>query len=187
MAKVIDLVGTITYKPYSNSYAFLIDTIIGQMLSNKVADVMSNRLLKLCNNKITTKTIESLSDADIKSIGISSNKVKSIRELTKKIKSKEIVFSKINKLNDDEIIRKLTTIHGIGTWSAKMYLIFVLNRPDILPYEDMAFIQAYAWCYKTKNIDRTSIENRFKSLKPYRSIASRYLYKALDSGLTIRR
>lgn len=187
MAKVIDLVGTITYKPYSNSYVFLINTIIGQMLSNKVADVMSNRLLKLCNNKITPDAIDNLSDTEIKSIGISLSKVKSIKELTKKVKSKEIVFSKINKLTDEEIIKALTTIHGIGIWSAKMYLIFVLNKQDILPYEDMAFIQSFAWCYKTNKIDKASIDNKFQNLKPYRSIASRYLYKALDSGLTVRR
>lgn len=183
-AKVIDLVGSITYEPYSDPYSFLVNTIIGQMLSNKVADIMSERLIKLCNGKVTVTKITKLSNAQIKSIGISNSKVKFIKELTSSVKNKTINFYKISKMNDEDAIKELTNIHGIGTWSAKMYLIFVLNRQDILPYEDMAFIQGYKWCYRTSNINKESITKKFKKFIPYRSIAARYLYKALDSGYT---
>lgn len=184
MANVIDLVGTITYEPYSDPYSFLVNTIIGQMLSNKVADIMSERLVKLCNGNVTVGKIIKLSDTQIKSIGISNSKVKFIKELTSLIKNKSIDFSKINKMDDEDAIKELTNINGIGTWSAKMYLIFVLNRQDILPYEDMAFIQGYKWCYKTSNLSKESITKRFNKFIPYRSIASRFLYRALDNGYT---
>lgn len=75
-------------------------------------------------------------------------------------------------------------LHGIGKWTAKMYLIFVLDRQEILPYEDIAFLQSYEWLYKTKDRSKKSIEKKCKKWKPYSSIASRYLYKALDTGLT---
>ncbi len=65
-----------------------------------------------------------------------------------------------------------------------MYLIFVLDRPDILPTEDVAFLQAYEWLYKTKDRSKESVEKRCKKWKPYSSVAARYLYRALDSGLT---
>ena len=184
MAKVIDLVGTITYKPYSDPYSFLVSTIIGQMLSNKVADIICERLENLCGGHITPSKIDKLTNSQIKSIGTSNSKVKFIRELTNSIKNKDINFKRIDDMNDEEAIKALTSIHGIGTWSAKMYLIFVLNRQNVLPYEDMAFIQGYKWCYNTNKIDKDSITKKFKKFEPYRSIVTRYLYKALDGSFT---
>ena len=184
MAKVIDLVGTITYKPYSDPYSFLVSTIIGQMLSNKVADIICERLENLCGGHITPAKIDKLTDSQIKSIGTSNSKVRFIRELTNSIKNKDINFKRIDDMNDEEAIKALTSIHGIGTWSAKMYLIFVLNRQNVLPYEDMAFIQGYKWCYNTNKIDKDSITKKFEKFEPYRSIVARYLYKALDGGYT---
>lgn len=178
LAKVIDLVGTITYTPYNDSFTFLIDTILGQMLSNKVADILSERLRKLCDGRVSVKKISKLSINKIKSIGTSTKKAKYIKNLC----NVNINFSKFKNQDDQEIINTLTSIKGIGTWSAKMYLIFVLNRQDILPYEDMAFLQSYKWCYKTKDISKESVIKKCKKWSPYSSIAARYLYKALDWG-----
>lgn len=184
LAKVISMVGTITYKPYVDSYAFLVSQIIGQMLSNKVADVIYSRLLGLCNGEINPRSVSSLTDDEIKSIGTASAKVRYIRALTVAVESGEIEFNKFPSMTDKEVIKQLTAIHGIGQWSAKMYLIFVLNRPDVLPYEDVAFLQGYAWVYKTSDFSKVGIEKKSKKWKPYRSIAARYLYRALDMGLT---
>ena len=74
--------------------------------------------------------------------------------------------------------RRLTKLRGIGEWVAHMYLIFVLDRQDILPTTDVAFIQVYEWLYKT------SVEKKLKKWKPYSSIAARYFYRALDEGYT---
>ena len=87
-------------------------------------------------------------------------------------------------MTDEDVIKTITSIHGLGMWSAKMYLIFVLNRQDVLPFEDVAFLQGYAWCYKTNKLDKDSITKKLKKLQPYRSIVARYLYKALDYGYT---
>ena len=144
LAKVINMIGYITYQPtHKDSYRFLVNTIIGQMLSNKVADIISARLDNLCNGCITADVINQLSDEQLKSIGISNSKVSYIRALTTTIESGEIDFESLNELSDAEIIRKLTSIRGIGKWSSNMYLIFVLNRQDILPTNDSAFLQAY--------------------------------------------
>jgi len=184
LAKVINMVGDISYKPHTDSYAFLINQIIGQMLSAKVGDVISRRLCNLCNGSITPQTIANLSDIEIKSIGTSNSKVRYIRELTNAVLSDQINFDELSKLTDEAIIKKLTSIYGIGKWSAKMYLIFVLNRQDVLPYEDVAFLQAYCWAYKTNDKKPISVMNKCKKWKPYSSIASRYMYRALDMGLT---
>ena len=87
-------------------------------------------------------------------------------------------------MNDSDVFKYLTSFKGIGKWTANMYLIFVLNRKDILPTNDAAFLQAYEWLYKTTDRSDTSIRNKWRKWKPYSSSASRYLYRALDSGLT---
>lgn len=184
LARVIDAIGSISYVPYSDGYSFLVNTIVGQMLSNKVADKLSERLLQLTNNEITPEQISKLSDEELKSIGISKNKVSYIRALTDAITCDKLSLSALSSLPDKDVIKSLTTIKGIGSWSAKMYLIFVLNRQDILPTEDVAFLQSYSWLYKTDDLSEKAIINKCKKWKPYSSIASRYLYKALDNGLT---
>lgn len=184
LAKVISMVGTITYTPFESSYQFLIETILGQMLSNKVAGIICERLEKLCDGSITADAICKLSDAELKSIGTSNAKISYIRSLTNAIKSGEIQFDTFTDMSDAAVIKKLTSLHGIGNWSAKMYLIFVLNRPDVLPYEDVAFLQGYSWAYKTTDFSPKTIAAKCKKWKPYTSIAARFLYYALDNGLT---
>lgn len=85
---------------------------------------------------------------------------------------------------DKEVMKVLTSIKGIGNWTAKMYLLFFLKREDILPYEDGAFLQAYKCLYNTKIVKPESIARKCKKCKPYTSIGARYMYRALDTGLT---
>lgn len=98
--------------------------------------------------------------------------------------SQDLILSDLAQLSDIEVIKKLTKYRGIGNWTAKMYLIFVLDRQDILPYEDGAFLQAYKWLYKTDDISPKSVEKKCRKWKPYSSVAARYMYRALYLGLT---
>lgn len=184
LAKVISMVGPISYCPYEDGFAFIVHEIIEQMLSIKAGAKIYARLETLCNGKITVESIDSLTDEQIRSIGTSSSKVAYIRGATEAVKSGILDFSTLPLMNDKEVLKILTSLKGIGNWTAKMYLIFVLNRPDILPTEDVAFLQAYEWLYKTKDRSKESVEKRCKKWKPYSSVAVRYLYRALDSGLT---
>ena len=106
--------------------------------------------LRICVlGNITVTAINSLSDEQIRNIGTSAAKVSYIRALTNAIVSDAINLTELPRLDDREIIKTLTSVKGIGNWTAKMYLIFVLNRQDVLPTEDVAFLQAYEWLYKT--------------------------------------
>ena len=174
LAKVISMIGPITYKTYDDPYEFLIHEIIEQMLSIKVGKVIFSRLVDLCNGKITPSNINKLTDAEIKSIGISQAKVSYIRSITVAVKNKELNFNLIDNMNDAEAIKYLTSFRGIGKWTANMFLIFVLNRKDILPTNDVAFLQSYEWLYKTKDRSEIAIYKKCKKWKPYASIASRY-------------
>lgn len=178
------MVSPITYQLHNDAFAFLIHEIIEQMLSIKAGAKIYSRLEALCNGSITPDSINQLTDEQIKSIGTSTSKVSYIRGITNAVLSGEINFEEFPSLSDQQICKKLLTLRGVGNWTAKMYLIFVLDRQDILPTEDIAFIQAYEWMYKTTDRSKESIEKRCKKWKPYSSIAARYLYRALDSGLT---
>ena len=184
LSKVIKMVGDYTYKPYEDSFSFLTNQIIGQMLSAKVSAKISERLEAFCQGKITPKAILELDVNDMRSTGMSMIKANNIRNLAITVQNNDVSFEKLNHLDDSEVIRELTKLRGIGVWTAKMYLIFVLDRKNVLPYEDMAFIQTYSWMYKTTDVTRKSIEKKCDKWRPYTSIGARYLYKALDLGLT---
>lgn len=154
------------------------------MLSNKAADKIFERLYIKCNEEITPEKISRLTDEEIKSIGTSNSKVQYIRCLTETVISNDIDFQALKNKPDIEVQKDLMSIRGIGAWSAIMYLIFAWDRQDVLPYEDVAFLQVYKWLYKTDDITRYSIEKKCNKWRPYRSIAARFFYRALDSGFT---
>jgi DNA-3-methyladenine glycosylase II len=88
-------------------------------------------------------------------------------------------------LSDDEIIKEITSIKGLGAWSAKMFLLFVLGRENILPLEDSAYMQAFIWYNGITSLpSKSEIMDLSDKWNPYNSIVARYLYRALDEGLT---
>lgn len=185
LAKVISMVGPITYSPHEDDpYCFLIHEIIEQMLSVKAGQKIFARLEELCAGDVNPDNVSALTDEQIRSTGTSNAKVEYLRNLTNALESGSLSFDKLNEMTDKDVIHEMTKIRGIGTWTAKMYLMFVLNRPDILPVEDGAFLQGYRWVYKTEDCKPASVAKKCKKWKPHSSIAARYLYRALDSGLT---
>ena len=182
---LIEAIGPMSYELHNNdSYSFLIHEIIEQMLSKKAGQKIYERLVNLCDGKVTPEKVATLSFEEIKSIGTANSKVDYIQSVTTSILNNEIDLESLTYKSDEEVYKELTKLKGIGSWSAKMYLIFVLDRQDILPTEDVAFLQSYKWLYNARKLDKTTIERNCKKWKPYSSIASRYLYRALDDGLT---
>lgn len=184
LAKVFEMVGPVSYQPPENRYEFIVSNIIGQMLSNKVAAVLSGRMRVLCNGNISPEVVAGIEHEALKDIGLSNAKVKYIKGFTGAVDSGALKLEALDDLEDDMVIKQLTQIHGIGQWTAKMFLIFALERPDVLPFEDGAFLQSYAWLYRTKKLTKADIEKRCKRWKPYSSYAARYLYRVLDMGFT---
>lgn len=187
LAKVIDTIGELDihgYNQSTDSFIFLVREIVGQMISSSVKKIIFERLLEICNYEISTSNILKLEIEDLRSIGLSQSKSRYIINLAKLVDNKEIDFDKIALLSDEDAKVELKKIDGIGNWTSKMYLIFFLQREDVLPFEDGAFLQSYKWLYNTSNIKPSSIEKKCKKWKPYSSIAARYLYRALDTGLT---
>ena len=184
LAKVISMVGPISYEIPTDGYAFLVHEVIEQMLSIKTAAIIFQRLENLCGGTVTPNVVNGLSDNEIKSIGTAKTKVRYIREITNAILNSALDLEELSNLEPEVAFQKLTSIRGIGNWTAKMYLLFVLESSDILPYEDVAFLQSYRWMYKTDDVSKQSIIRHCSKWRPYSSYAARYLYRALDMGLT---
>jgi DNA-3-methyladenine glycosylase II len=177
------LVGELSYEIPGDPYVFIIETIIGQMLSNKVAEILTKRLISICDSgKLNIASIKKISIENLRSIGLSQRKSQCIIDFTNSYSKKDYSFLSST---DEEVIKKITSIKGLGTWSAKMFLLFVLDRKNILPYEDAAFLQALIWY---NGLDSIPSKNEIKKMceiwSPYISVAARYLYRALDMGLT---
>ena len=154
------------------------------MMSIQAGNKIYSRLVDICYASITPQKINTLTNDEIKSIGTATSKVNYIRNLTNTVINNQINFTSLEVLSDTEVFQELTKLKGIGKWTANTYLIFVLNRPDILPTNDVAFLQAYQWLFKTDDRTEKTVLQKCKKRKPYSSIASRYLYRALDTGLT---
>lgn len=185
LAKVISMVGSISYVPHKeDAYAFLVHEIIEQMLSVKAGRKIYSRLEELCGEEISPARISALTDEQIRSTGTSNAKVEYIRNITNAVTNGTLDFSAMRQFSDEEVIASLTKIRGIGKWTAKMYLMFVLDRQDVLPFEDGAFLQVYRWMYKTQDCSEKAVTAKCKKWKPYSSIASRFCYRALDAGMT---
>lgn len=185
LAKVISMVGSITYVPHDeDTYAFLIHEIIEQMLSVKAGQKIYGRLEELCEGEVTPERINALSDEEIRGTGTSNAKVEYIRNVTNAILEGTLDFNTLADLPDSDVIKELTKLRGIGNWTAKMYLMFVLDRPNIIPVEDGAFLQVYRWVYKTDDCSEKAVYKKCKKWSPYSTIASRFFYRALDAGMT---
>lgn len=185
LAKVISMVGPISYTTHDEDpYSFLVHEIIEQMLSVKAGRKIYGRLEELCDGEISPERINSLSDEEIRATGTSNAKVEYIRNMTAAVVDGTLDFEILQELPDKEIMKCLTKLRGIGSWTAKMYLMFVLNRPNIIPFEDGAFLQVYRWVYKTEDCSEKAVINKCKKWSPYATTASRFFYRALDAGMT---
>ena len=184
LAIVIKHYGHLSYTLHPDPAAFLIETIVGQMLSNKAANAIIARLYNLCGGELTITKVLELDITSLKAVGLSRRKSEYILGIAKLLKNTPNYFEQLTDMSDEDVIKHLTAIHGIGAWSAKMYLIFVLDRKDVLPFEDGAFKQVYRWLFTTEDISPTAIKKNCDRWRPHSSIAARYLYRALDEGLT---
>lgn len=156
LAKVISLVGPISYekREITDGYGFLIHEVIEQMLSIKAGKRIFDRVVDLCDGNLCPETIERISIDELRKTGTSTSKARSIKKITEAVLSGSLVLSELDNMPDKEAATKLTQVYGIGPWTAKMYLLFVLGRPDILPYEDGAFCSRINGCIKLQTAIR---------------------------------
>jgi len=181
LAKIIKDIKLAPLELHGDYFRELTESIIGQQLSIKAADTILSRFYKLMKGPIAPRKVLKLKDEDIRKAGISYQKISYIKDLAKKFDDDEIEFHKFNKLTDEKIIEELIAVRGIGRWTAEMFLIFGLGRPDVFSYGDLGLRRAIEKLYKIKDLEEVEAIRISEKWKPYRSVASRYLWKSLNN------
>ena len=159
----------------------LCKSIIGQQISVAAANSVFLRFKKKCKNKISAKTVNALSFSQLKSCGLSKQKVKGIQSLSKQILNKTFNPRLISKMSDEEAILYLSELRQIGRWSAEMILLFTYNRSNIWPVQDIGLLRAISKNYKKKYLPPESyVKFLNKKFSPYCSVATWYLWRSID-------
>ncbi|MBA1340077.1 MAG: DNA-3-methyladenine glycosylase II [Pelagibacterales bacterium] len=164
-----------------NVFYSLCKSIIGQQISVAAANSVFLKFKKKCKNKINAKTISKLSTIQLKSCGLSRQKVKGIKNLAKQTLNKSFNPKLIPKMSDEEAITYLSQLRQIGRWSAEMILLFTYNRSNIWPVQDIGLLRAISKNYKKKYLPPKSYVSLLrKSFSPYCSVATWYLWRSID-------
>lgn len=167
-----------------DGFKCLIKYIIGQQISDKARETIWNRF---CINlkEITPLIVLNVPDNKFMAIGISYRKIMYIKELAKYIIENNIDFKQFEIMNNEDIIKILTSIKGIGRWTAEMYLIFSLGRENILSKGDGTIKRTIQWMYNLKDLPtQIELEKIFKKWNKYSTIVSAFLWKSIELGLT---
>ena len=173
---------TITREQSNDYFHSLCREIVGQQLSGKVADVLFDRFKKLFPRKhVTPHAVLKLSEARLRATGMSWSKTRFIRDLAQKVDSELISLDTLDQLPDAGVIKELTSIKGIGPWTAEMFLMFTLGREDVFSYGDLGLRRAIQKLYNFKKEPTIKqMEKLTAKWKPYRTYAARILYKSLE-------
>lgn len=160
----------------------LVDSIISQQLSGKAAATIFGRFKKLFKKELVNpKNLLKLTDDQIRECGISYSKIKYIKGIAEQIKNKKLNLKNLENMTDEEVISELVKLKGVGNWTAEMFLMFTLGRPDVFSAGDLglqnAMIKLYKLESKPSKEDLLTISTKWS---PHRTIASRILWKSLE-------
>ena len=159
----------------------LCKSIIGQQISIAAANSVFMKFKKKCKNKINAKNVSKLSYSQLKSCGLSRQKVFGIKDLAKNILDKSFNPKLIQNMDDEDAILYLSNLRQIGRWSAEMILLFTFNRPNIWPIQDIGLLRAISKNYKKKYLPPDSyVKLLNKRFSPYCSVATWYLWRSID-------
>ena len=156
-------------------------TIVGQQISTKAADSIWLKFEAKCKKKINPETILKLPARNLKSAGLSRQKVTYLKNIAKAFKNKSFNIKDIKKMNDESAINYITQLKGLGVWSAQMFLMFNLNREDIYPTADIGLLRAISKNYKTSYPPSKRFLNKISKLhKDYRTVFTWYMWRSID-------
>ena len=179
IAGIIERAGPCELIPHEVGFSGLSSAIIGQQLSNQVAKIIRTRFRKLFENELPDyRYLLKLDDTVLRKTGLSFQKIKYLRGLAQWVKSGDLDFLALEGMDDEIAIQQLVQVKGIGRWTAEMYLMFSLNRPDVLPLGDAALEVAMKSLYglPEKDWEKPAISIAEK-WRPWRTVACWYLYR----------
>ena len=167
---------------HTDPFRALIHAIISQQLSTRAASTIEGRFRALFGGVPTPSQVAATPDAELRAVGLSGQKVRYLRDLCRRVEEGSLPLAELDVMSDDEVIVALTQVKGIGRWTAEMFLMFRLHRPDVLPVDDLGIVKAVQRAYRLRAIPTPKRLMRLgESWRPYRSVACWYLWASLDN------
>lgn len=181
LAAIIERIGEYAMQYHEPTFRALVRSIVFQQLHGNAARAIFDRLQKKAGGEVTPESILKLRPTQMRAVGLSKQKLTYIRDLARKTRDGIVEFEKFPQMTDAEVIAELTQVKGIGQWTAHMFLMFALRRPNILPTGDYGVRSAMRKAYGMKVMPKPrTMERLAKTWHPYCSVASWYMWRSLD-------
>ncbi|HVN25828.1 MAG TPA: DNA-3-methyladenine glycosylase [Syntrophorhabdales bacterium] len=175
LGAAIEMIGIIRREIRPDPFEALVMSVVAQQISNKAADAIRARLYATVKH-ITPESIAKVDFSRIQKCGLSARKTEYIKGIAHAALRGDIDFSRLDEMKDDEIIRQLSSLRGIGIWTAEMLLLFSLCRPDVVSWTDQAIRRGMMNLYGLKDLTKEQFQRYRKRYSPYGSVASLYLW-----------
>ena len=167
---------------HEDAFTALVHDIISQQLSTKAAATIARRFDALFDGPPTAGAVAQVDDEQLRAVGLSSQKVRYMRDLSARVMDGSLPLAMVNELSDEDVIQSLTQVKGIGRWTAEMFLMFRLHRPDVLPVDDLGILKAVQRAYGLRKMPRPERLTKIgEPWRPYRSVACWYLWASLGN------
>ena len=181
LAAIIERVGPCRMEFGPPEFHSLAEAIVYQQLNGKAAETIFKRFTALAGDPVTPQGILKLTDAQMRSVGLSKQKSSYLKDMAERAARGELDFTRLHEMTDDEVIQHLTQVKGVGVWTAHMFLMFTLRRPNVLPTGDYGIQMAMKKHYKKRKLPKPEQMAKIaRSWEPYRSVACWYLWRSLD-------
>lgn len=181
LEKIIDRVGEFKFKKRNHHFAVLVESIISQQLATSAAEAIFSRFKALYSDFPTSTDILFTRKTKLRSVGLSGMKIDYLKDLSKHIKEGTLEIKKLPKMSDEDVITQLMQVKGIGRWTAEMFLIFSLGRMDVFPVGDLGLRKGVQLAFSLKELPKPKETEKFGDRwRPYRSVATWYLWKSLQ-------
>lgn len=181
LAAIIKRIGPCRMEYGPPEFHSLAEAIIYQQLNGKAAVAIFKRFTALAGEPLTPAGILKLTEGQMRSVGLSKQKTSYLRDMAERAAGGQLDFTKLDSMSDEEVIKHLTQVKGVGTWTAHMFLMFTLKRPNILPTGDFGVQMAIKKHYKKRKLPKPAqMEKLAKAWEPYRSVACWYLWQSID-------
>ena len=182
LGAIIDKIGHIDREINPDLFSSVIHSIVGQQISSKAHATIWGRLKNLCG-EITPKTIGVLSVEELQSVGVSIRKASYIKDFAAKVTNGEFSLKATEKLSDEEFIAALTTLKGVGRWTAEMLLLFCLCRPNVLSFDDLGIRRGMCSVYRHRELTPTLFNKYKRRLSPFGSVAALYFWAVAGGAI----
>jgi DNA-3-methyladenine glycosylase II len=185
LGAIIQRVGEFRMEYDPPSFDTLARSIIYQQLSGKAAATIARRVTEACGGQLEPERILALHPNKLRACGLSKQKLRYVRDLARHARNGELDLESLEKMEDAEVIAALTRVKGIGVWTAQMFLMFALRRPNVLPTGDLGVQNAIRRAYRKRKVTPRHVERIARPWHPYCSVAAWYLWKSVDGAAQI--